>query len=148
MATKLPLPISRDEFCETLVRLCVANRLRTWPKKARDRQVLLKSIAMRFAEGEALDEALVNERITGWLGDMGARGRGLDQVELRRTLVDHGYLSRNADGRRYQLQPRPLAFASDVDDIDIPGTLDAARSALAARKARFATSARPPARDG
>ena len=135
-------PIDAAEFRDTLVRLCVANRLRAWPKRERHRQVLLISIAMRFDETEALDEASVNERIAGWLADIPARGRGLDFAELRRTLVDSGYLRRTPDGHRYQLQPRPLAFATDIDDIDITAVLAEARSELAARKARFAAGSR------
>ena len=62
--------------------------------------------------------------------DLGARGRGLDHVELRRTLVDHGYLTRTTDGRRYRLQPRLLSFASDVDFVDIAAVLAEARAEL------------------
>lgn len=106
MGTKLPLPISRDEFCEALVRLCVANRLLTWPKRDRDQQVLLKSIAMRLAEDDALDEALVNERITGWL-ETSARGAAVS------TTLSCG--ARSSTTATSRAQPTDGAIGSSRD---------------------------------
>ena len=140
--------ITREEFCAAIERLCAANRLSALPKRARDREIVLKSIALRFRGDEQYGEATVDDELIAWLREVRARGPGLDHAELRRALVDHGYLGRSRDGRRYWLQPGPQAFAAAIDEVDVLAVIAAARNELAARKARYEDASRRSAGGG
>lgn len=89
-----------------------------------------------------LAEPEVNDRLKALLGDP-LRCLGTDHVELRRWLVDAGWLARDGYGRRYQrvavdtLPPERAMPAAAVAGID-PGAFAAACRAerAAAREAR------------
>ncbi len=67
---------------------------------------LLALAALGFREGEAMDEASVNLRLRAQLAGL-LQCLATDHVELRRWLVDSGWLQRDGYGRRYQRAPLP-----------------------------------------
>lgn len=75
--------------------LTVAGRIDRYPSQLGEREALLRFIAPRvIGEGEMLSES-----------ELGARLEALttDTALLRRMLVDHGILARDAAGARYWL---------------------------------------------
>lgn len=74
----------------------IANgRIERWPVKASDRIELLQWVAARaLGTDDVLDEAQLGERLEAFHGDTAL---------LRRYLVDHGLVERDADGSRYRL---------------------------------------------
>jgi hypothetical protein len=63
-----------------------------WPKKQKDKLVLLRRIAMLFAEGRRYSEKEVNAILAPvWA----------DHVTIRRYLIEYGFLGRRADGSEY-----------------------------------------------
>ncbi|MBN2381064.1 DUF2087 domain-containing protein [candidate division WOR-3 bacterium] len=113
--------ITKEEFSKRLVQLFAQNRISQYPRKRRDRHILLKSIVMTLSNGKDYTEAEINEEIKAWLVGM-HNPPGLDFVALRRYLVDEGYMDRSRNGSRYWVispGPSPRWFESDVDTVDI-----------------------------
>lgn len=113
--------ITREEFEKRLVELFAQNRISQYPRKRRDRHILLKSIIMTLSNGKDYTEAEINEEIKAWLAGM-HEPRGLDHVALRRYLVDEGYVDRSRNGSRYWViepGPSPRWFEPDVDTVDV-----------------------------
>ena len=65
-----------------------------------DRALVLALAASAIEPGRAHREADVNRVLESWLAGPGARLR-TDHVELRRWLVDAGFVSRDGFGRAY-----------------------------------------------
>ena len=79
-----------------------------------------------------LREDEVNRRLSDWLADVGAMVQ-TDHVELRRWLVDAGYLARDGWGYAYVRGSGELDLARQV-----LGTTDGAALASAVRSVRVA----------
>lgn len=120
--------ISPEEFVERLCRLGADRGPRRFPRKQRDREILMKSITMRLDSDRSYSEHQINTAIQDWKRDV-APAINTDHVTLRRLLVDYGHLERTADGRTYRVgfPPRPVAFDLEVDDIDVRATIAAYR---------------------
>jgi len=121
--------ITQAEFTERLCELFAKGRISAYPRKRRDRHILLKSIAMTLSDGKDYSEAEINEAIEAWLADM-HEPRGLDHVALRRYLVDEGYVDRSRNGSRYWLidpGPSPKWFEQNVDAVDVFKVVDEAK---------------------
>ncbi|WP_295840690.1 DUF2087 domain-containing protein [uncultured Microbacterium sp.] len=74
-------------------RFFVEGRLSVYPARDADRRAVLEHIASRLlAEGETVDEAGINERLSTITDDA---------ASMRRYLVDAGLLVRTAAGTRY-----------------------------------------------
>ncbi len=113
--------ITQAEFTERLCRLFAKGRISAYPRKRRDRHILLKSIVMSLKNRKDYTEAEINEAIKAWLAGM-HEPRGLDYVALRRYLVDEGYVDRSRNGSRYWvMSPGPSAkwFEAKVDAVDV-----------------------------
>jgi len=88
-----------------------------------------------------MTERDVNEALKGSLAGAAAF-LGTDHVELRRWLVDAGWLARDAFGREYRrvdgsaLAPLLQALASAFDGVDTGALATALRAAHAAERAR------------
>lgn len=85
------------------------------PKREDDRLALLELVARQVLPlGEDADEPGLNLRL---------RAFGDDTAMLRRALVDHGLVSRSADGSRYEgvveLPPLVIRPAGEADDAEI-----------------------------
>lgn len=121
--------ITREEFEQRLIELFAQNRISAYPRKRRDRHILLKSIVMSLNNGRDYTETEINEAIKAWLTGM-HEPRGLDHVGLRRYLVDEGYLDRSRNGSRYWvIDPGPSAkwFEPEVDAVDVFKVVDEAK---------------------
>ena len=99
---------------------------------ASDRALVLALAAAAIEAGRPLREDEVNRRLIDWLADLGAMLR-TDHVELRRWLVDAGYLARDSWGYAYTRGAVELERARQV-----LGTTDGAALAAAVRSARVA----------
>ncbi|MEA3312355.1 MAG: DUF2087 domain-containing protein [candidate division WOR-3 bacterium] len=121
--------ISREEFEKRLCELFAQGRISAYPRKRRDRHILLKSIVMTLDNGKDYTEAEINKAIKAWLTGM-HDPRGLDHVALRRYLVDEGYVDRSRNGSRYwMMSPGPSAkwFEAEVDAVDVFKVTDEAK---------------------
>ena len=104
-----------------------------------DRALLLALAACAIESGPTLREDDVNRRLSDWLADVGAMVQ-TDHVELRRWLVDAGYLARDGWGYAYVRGPAELDLARQVlRTTDGTALASAVRSVrVAAQSARIA----------
>ena len=129
--------ISPEEVVERLCRLGADRGPRRFPRKPRDRDILMKSIIMLLKSDQTYTEGEINAALQDWNRDV-APAINTDHVTLRRLLVDYGHLERTADGRTYRIgfPPRPVAFDLEVDDIDLRATIAAYRDYSEQRRRR------------
>jgi len=139
-ATLAPM-IEIEEFVERLCRLGADRGPRAFPRRRRDRQILMKSMLMELDSGRSYAEAEINEQLMRWKHEV-APAIETDHVTLRRLLVDHGHLERTADGRAYRVAfpPDPVAFDLEIESLDQRATVAAFREEQARRRRRR----RPP----
>jgi hypothetical protein len=118
--------ISVEEFVERLCRLGADRGPRRFPRKRRDRDILIKSIAMRMDSSRTYTEPEINELLMSWNRQV-APCIDSDHVTVRRLLIDCGKLERTADGVRYRVgfPPGDPLFDLEVDDIDPVATIAA-----------------------
>jgi hypothetical protein len=129
--------ITVEEFVERLCLLGADRGPRRFPRRTRDREILMKSIRMEIDHTRAYREREINELLCDWRRAV-APAIDVDHVTLRRLLVDHGHLERTADGRSYRLgfPARPMVFELEVDTVD-------PRATIAAYRDRARSPARP-----
>ena len=97
-----------------------------------DRALVLALAACAIESGRSLREDEVNRRLRDWLGDVGTMVR-TDHVELRRWLVDGGYIVRDSWGYVYE-----RGFVELERVRQVLGTTDGAALATAVRSVRVA----------
>ena len=131
--------ISPEEFVERLCRLGADRGPRKFPRKQRDREILMKSIGMTLSSDRDYSEPEINEHLARWNREI-APAIEVDYVTLRRLLVDYGRLERSRDGANYRVgfPPRMVAFDLEVDDIDMRATIAAYRDHMERERARRA----------
>jgi hypothetical protein len=136
--------ISAEEFVERLCRLGADRGPRGFPRRRRDRQILMKSMVMLLDGRRVYREGEVNTLLRGWKRHV-APAIDSDHVTLRRLLVDYGHLERTADGRAYRVgfPPQPVAFALEVDDVDVRATIAAYLDHREERRRRADGRSRP-----
>lgn len=132
--------ITRKEFTERLVDLCVKSGLRGAPRKTRDRHILLKGVSLTLNLKSEYTEEEVNEKLRSWLTDVGGTLRRFGHVRLRRLLIDEEYLGRSKDGSRYWValgsRNHPI-FEPDVKDVDVLEEIRLGRKEAEHRKRMF-----------
>lgn len=131
--------ITSEQFTKRLVNLCLRSGLAGLPKDEIDQHILLKSAALLVGESGPRTEKEINEKLQLWLLQV-CQIKFFDHVNLRRSLVDMGYLTRNNNGTSYlvaQPGPRPELFDASVDQIDILGTIQSAREEMERRKQAY-----------
>lgn len=118
--------ITVDEFVERLCLVGADRGPRGFPRKRRDRQILMKSILMAMDSAATYGEAEVNEIIQAWNRDV-APAIETDHVTVRRWLIDYGLLERTADGKFYRVgfPPGAVVFELEVEDVDVRATVAA-----------------------
>ena len=127
------LPISATEFKKRLAQLCLTSNSPELPRRQRDRQIVLKSIALCLSKDRAYTEQEINAALASWTAEVG-HSLEVDHVTLRRSLIDEKYLERSEDGSLYRLSIPFCAdwFAAEVDGIDpclvIEQSIDDARA--------------------
>ena len=120
--------ISPEEFVERLCLVGADRGPRRFPRKRRDRQILIKSIVMTLDSAGTYSEEEINATILEWNRDV-APAIETDHVTIRRLLVDSGQLERTADGHAYRVgfPPGAVAFDLEVEDVDLKATVTAYR---------------------
>lgn len=118
--------ITVEEFVERVCLLGADRGPRRFPRKRRDRQIMIKSVLMLLDSTRTYTEPEINELLKDWNRDVAPSIR-TDHVTLRRLLVDYGHLERTADGRSYRVgfPPSPVAFDLEIDDVDVKATVAA-----------------------
>ena len=131
--------ISLEEFQQRLTQLCLRGGLIGFPRKRRDRHILLKSVALTLDKRAEYSEREVNPKLQLWLQDAGAAFH-LDHVDLRRYLIDEEFLGRSRDGSRYWVATssrHQLAFDPEIEGVDVHRLLGRERARLQRRKEEF-----------
>jgi len=105
-----------------------------------DRSLVLALAAYAIEPAKTLREDDVNRRLRDWLVDVGAMLQ-TDHVELRRWLVDSGYVARDGWGHAYVRGPEQVERARKL-----LGTTDPVALAGAVRSARVAAQSKRLAR--
>ncbi len=132
--------ITRQEFTDRLVRLCVSSGLRGVPRRSRDRHILAKAITLTLDLKAEYTEEEVNESLKSWLTDVGGTLRRLSHVRLRRMLIDEEHLGRSKDGSRYWValgsRNHPV-FEPAVQDVNVLELLRSGREEAERRKQMY-----------
>jgi len=120
--------IEVEDFVERLCRLGAHRGPRRFPRKPRDREILMKSIRMQLDPEAAYSEPELNRVLEQWNRTI-APEIEVDTTTLRRMLVDYGELERTRDCTSYRVgyPARPAAFDLEVEWIDLVGTVAAYR---------------------
>jgi hypothetical protein len=129
--------ITAEEFVERLCRVGADRGPRAFPRRRRDREILMMSMLLLLDSSRTYTEPQINRILQRWRREV-APAIETDHVALRRALVDRGLLERSADGRAYRVgfPPGQVAFALDVYDLDVRATVAAYLEAVRQRKAR------------
>ena len=132
----MPKTITRAQFSEIFPALVLAAR--DLPRKPLQFNVLLISATLGLHPSQPYSEAEINAHLQRWILSFG-QTLPIDHVELRRNLIDAGYLQRDASGSRYELRPDGGAFALDgpMEENDLETLVAAERSRRAHRRQAF-----------
>jgi hypothetical protein len=98
----------------------------------------MASATLWMEQGSLYTETEINEGLAAWLSKV-CPFLGLDQVTLRRELVDRNYLTRDDAGVSYAPGPGPAEwhFEDEVAGIDSEALVVRAVEARAARKRAY-----------
>lgn len=120
--------IEIDEFVERLCRLGAHKGPRRFPRKPRDRSILMKSIIMGLDSSKQYSEPELNALLAEWCANV-APEIEVDVTTLRRLLVDYGEVERTRDGAIYEVgfPGRPVAFDLEIEELDLRATVAAYR---------------------
>ena len=111
-------------------------RVRFSEAVARSAHPLLQHHSKRWTAPGNTRKAEVNEALQQWLLDIGTC-LDIDHVTLRRYLIDELYLSRDANGAAYTVNPAGRSnfeFEPSIAGIDPFVVIQAARDRVAERK--------------
>jgi hypothetical protein len=128
--------ISAREFEERLAALSLTGGGTGLPRKPRDRHIVLRAAAQTLDQERSYSETEVNLALGEWLVNAGT-WLHLDHVTMRRDMVDHGYLRRDAAGTRYDVRVdgrSQFEFDDAVSGVDGTTVVRTARE-LAAKRA-------------
>jgi len=128
-------PITSEEFAKRLTQLCLTGHSAELPRKQRDRQIILKSVALHLTKGRTYTERELNAALMSWVGEVG-HSITIDHAALRRALIDEKYLERSAGGTEYHLTASGGAgwFAPEVEEIQPSLVIQDAILAAAAKR--------------
>ena len=130
-----------------LATLAVKNGVALGLLNEPDRGLVLALAASAFAAGRNYREAEVNRVLSAWLDGAGAMLR-TDHVELRRWLVDAGFIARDGFGHAYWRGPAERARAEALLGACSTAELDAAMATLRAAHAAQRESRRQAYAEG
>jgi len=129
--------ISAAGWLERLAQLAVRNGVHLsslMQKEGRDLELIFASAALFFPADRLLDERGANELLKRFLAGAGAM-LATDHVELRRWMVDTGFIRRSDFGTDYRRGAVPEWLSQASADLDAERV---EASAIAAREARDA----------
>jgi hypothetical protein len=126
--------IGAAEMRRRLINICTGNEM-LFPRKLRDRHVMLFAASSTFERGMIYTEKEIDTAIRNWL-DRGCPSLMIDEVTLRRELIDANYLMRDDAGRFYAVGqgPTEVSFTQDAAAIDPVMVVADALADRAARK--------------
>lgn len=132
----MPPHISLADFSGQFPRLVLDAR--DLPRKPVPFHILLISVVTGLAPERSYSEAELNDEIQRWIMEFGSRF-GIDHANIRRYLIDEGYLSRDPSGSEYRLDPEGTRFAYDpaIRDLDFKEMIAEERVQREARKREF-----------
>ena len=78
------------------------SRVRIWPKKQADKEIVLSYLATKFDPQKTYAEKEVNEILNNW-------HTFTDWPLLRRELIDRKYMTRDREGYEYKLNGARVA---------------------------------------
>jgi hypothetical protein len=122
--------VDEARFIERLVHFCVGSTMRSFPQRLEDLDILMQSICAELPKERVLSEAWVNLAIKRWLAEVATKFE-IDHVNIRRRLVDYGYLTRSRDCRHYYRTAKI---------VDVPDSRWIVRQAQAERAVRLKTA--------
>ena len=131
--------ISLEEFQQRLTQLCLRSGLTGFPRKRRDRHILLKSVVLTLDKRSEYTEPEVNPKLRLWLQNVDGHFH-LDHVGIRRDLIDEGFLGRSKDGSRYWVAAssrHQLVFDPEIEEVDVHRLLSQERARLERKKEEF-----------
>ena len=141
-------PISVDTFKKRLVELGLRSGMSGFPRRPRDRHILLKSIVLTLDPKRYYSEAELDAKLERWLREVG-RSIRFDRVRLRRMLIDEGYMGRERDGSRYwvgilgpPLVTHRFDFEPEIDALDVMHVIAEGEQLLRLKKQRYANGER------
>ena len=136
--TSVTTPVSADEFRTRLAAVCLGGGGAGFPRRRRDRHILLMSVVLTLDDSTLYTEKELNEALQAWLAAVG-KSTGIDHVSLRRYLVDERYVTRDNAGSEYRLSDRTetgVLFELPVERLDPAEILSEAREEAKRRKRR------------
>ena len=131
--------VTAVEYAERLAALLANKNGAAFPRRQRDKNILLRCIIQSLRIGKNCSEQELNEALLLWLSDYGS-GIDVDHVTLRRYLVDEGYRMRAANGSGYNPSLTGhgrVACEDAVAAIDSDRVIQAERDAAAARSEKW-----------
>lgn len=118
MTSMLVPKIGIAELEHELARMCLRPS-QGFPTKRRHQHILYRSLTLMLEEGRSYTEAEINACLVDWLATIG-RTVETDHVALRRGLVDHGYMLRDAAGTAYRIDTARIGdyFEPETTGVD------------------------------
>src|SRR5882672_5720495 len=129
-------PLAADAWLAQLGRLGTREHVHLSSlTRGRELELVLASAALYFPAQQLLDETQANEILKAFLAGPG-RFLDTDHVELRRTLVDAGFIGRNDYGAEYRLGTLPEWLRAAAGELTLERLRSAVVDAAAARSAQ------------
>ncbi len=125
---------------QTLAALVVKEHVSLGGLKGAQRQAVMALAASALVPGRVYNEPQVNTALKHFLSDAGCF-IGVDHVELRRWLVDMGWLARDCWGHEYRRVPQAdlpsghAALAAELAGVNLPEWVAGLRADVQARRA-------------
>jgi hypothetical protein len=115
------------------MRLATRRRLRLSSlTEGRDLELVLATAALHFPPGRPLTELQANEVLQGFLAGAGCF-LDTDCAELRRYLLESGFVARGEDLAGYRRGALPTWLRAGADQLTVDALTEAVRSATRAR---------------
>ncbi len=127
--------LAADAWLQRLGRLAARRPLHLSAlarRGARDLELVLASAALHLPSQESLTEAQANEALKNFLAGAGAF-LAVDHVELRRWLVEFGFVKRSDYGTDYRRGSLPQWLCVAAERLEVPALAQAVETAAQRR---------------
>jgi hypothetical protein len=137
-------PIDAAGFQKRLAQLCLSGNSTMLPGRWRDRQIILKSIALGLTKNRLYTERELNAALLNWVDAVG-HSLQVDHAALRRALIDEKYLERTPEGASYRVSGSAHAgwFDPSVEVIQPEEVIANAIAEASAKRERFRSNNQP-----
>lgn len=132
--------VTLEEFSNQFPRLILDAR--DLPRKPLPFNIMLISVVSRLDPEREYSEGDLNDALQLWVLEFGSR-LGVDHANIRRFLIDEGFLTRNPSGSVYSVhrESRNFSFDPFIRDLDLHGMLEEEKEHREERKRKFAGDA-------